>query len=154
MLHMIVTGRWTAPMLFNATTECVKMVVMDVVPERCAGQAGPTPMETVLGALTACSGMDVSGILMKMRAPLEGLAITAEADRAAEHPKVFTRIHLRYDVWGAGLQPEQVRRAVALSLDKYCSVAAMLRQTAPITHEIVVAEKEEDLVEAAPVTAA
>lgn len=151
---MIVTGRWTAPMRFDAKTECGKAVVMDVVPEKCAGQAGPTPMETVLSALTGCSGMDVAGILMKMRAPLEGLVITAEAERAAEHPRVFTRIRLRYDAWGAGLQEDQVRRAVALSLDKYCSVAAMLRQTAPITHEIVVADTEEDLEEAAPVTAA
>lgn len=151
---MMVTGRWTAPMRFDATTECGKTVVMDVVPERCVGQVGPTPMETVLSALTGCSGMDVAGILMKMRAPIEGLVITAEAERATEHPKVFTRIRLRYDAWGAGLEAEQVRRAVALSLDKYCSVAAMLRQTALITHEIVVAKRQKDLAQAEPVTAA
>ena len=151
---MIVTGRWTAPMRFEATTECGKVVVMNVLSEKCGDKSGPTPMETVLSALTACSGMDVAGILMKMRAPLEGLEITAEAERATEHPKVFTRIHLHYDAWGAGLQEEQVRRAVSLSLDKYCSVAAMLRQTAPIAHEIVVAQREEDLAEAIPVTAA
>ena len=127
---------------------------MNVLSEKCGDKSGPTPMETVLSALTACSGMDVAGILMKMRAPLEGLEITAEAERATEHPKVFTRIHLHYDAWGAGLQEEQVRRAVSLSLDTYCSVAAMLRQTALITHEIVVAKRQKDLAPAEPVTAA
>lgn len=151
---MLVQTRWSTPMRFDAATESGHLLVMDVSAEKGGGNTGPTPMETLLSALTACSGMDVVGILRKMRAPLEGLVVTAEAERASEHPRVFTWIRLRYEAWGAGLETEQVRRAVALSLDKYCSVAAMLRHTAPITHEIVVAEAEEDLVEAAPVTAA
>lgn len=151
---MLVQTRWAAPMRFDAATKDNHVVVMDVLPDKGGTNTGPTPMETVLSALTACSGMDVAGVLRKMRAPLEGLFVTAEAERATEHPKVFTRIRLRYEAWGAGLQADQVRRAVALSLDKYCSVAAMLRQTALLTHEIVVAEAEEDLGEQAPVTAA
>ncbi len=61
-----------------------------------------------------------------------------EAERAAEHPRVFTKIHVRYVVSGRGLKPEQVEKAVGLSLDKYCSVTAMFKRTADVTYEIVV----------------
>lgn len=102
-------------------------------------------MESVLIALAGCTGMDVVGILRKMRAPLEGLSIGVDGDRAAEHPKVLTRIHLRYRAWGAGLTLEQVRKAVLLSQDRYCSVSAMLRRTAPITYDIMVAATADEL---------
>ncbi len=123
MAGVNVQVRWKAPMLM-------------------VGAADQTT--TVLMALAGCSGMDVVGILRKVRAPLEGLTITATANRAAEHPKVFTRIHLRYTAWGVGLISEQVHKAVVLSLEKYCSVSAMLRATVPITHEIAVGETAED----------
>jgi len=151
---MIVRARWLAPIRFDAATETGYTLAMDVPPTTNRRHTGPTPMEVVLSALTACTGMDVAGILLKMRAPLEGLVITAEGERAEEHPKVFTRIRLRYDAWGAALQKEQVCHAVELSLDKYCSVAAMLRQTAAITHEVIVAPSEAELTEALPVSAA
>jgi putative redox protein len=57
--------------------------------------------------------MDVVSILRKMRAPLEGLAIEVRAERAKEHPKVFTGIHLRYEATGASLQQSQVEKAVS-----------------------------------------
>jgi putative redox protein len=76
-----------------------------------------------------------------MRAPLEGLVVSAVAERATEHPKVFTRIHLVYGAWGKGLTESQVQRAVALSRDTYCSVSAMLQSTAAISSEVVVTER-------------
>jgi putative redox protein len=97
-------------------------------------------METVLMALCSCAGLDIVAILQKMRAPLSDLHIEADAERSADPPRVFTKIHLRFHVWGEGLLPEQVERAVMLSVDKYCSVAAMLRRTAEITHEIILRE--------------
>ncbi len=129
---------WTAPMRFDGFVESVGSIVMDSAREHGGTSAGPTPMQTVLLALAGCTGMDVVAILKKMRVPLEGLAIEVSAERAADHPRVFTRIHLRYLVRGAGVREEDVRKAIDLSQEKYCSVSAMLRATATITCEVVV----------------
>jgi putative redox protein len=131
---------WRAPMVFVGGPPQAAPVLMDARPEAGGTGVAPSPMETVLAALGGCSGIDVVGILQKMRAPLEGLRIDVTADRAPAHPRVFTSVHVRYTAWGRGLEAEAVRRAVALSLDRYCSVAAMLRATAQITYEVVVAE--------------
>jgi putative redox protein len=72
-----------------------------------------------------------------MRAPLERLTIAVEGERATEHPKVFTKIHVRYEFAGDGLQREHVEKAVSLSMEKYCSVSAMLKKSVEVTHEIV-----------------
>lgn len=111
--------------------------VLDATPEHGGSGAGPAPMETVLMALAGCTGMDVVSILRKMRAPLGGLRIEVEAERATDHPRVFTAIHLRYHLTGEGLRPEQVVRAVTLSQERYCSVSRMLRATARITYEVL-----------------
>ena len=126
--------RWTEGMRFDGLAESGGTATMDARPEHGGRGAGPSPMETVLLALGGCTGMDVVSILQKMRAPLEGLEIRIEADRADEHPRVFTRIALEYLFVGAGLRPEQVDRAVELSQTRYCSVSAMLRRATELTY--------------------
>ncbi len=124
---------WQGGMRFGAGDRWV----MDASPEHGGSGAGPAPMETVLIALAGCTGMDVIAILQKMRAPLRELRIEVEAERATDHPRVFTAIHLRYHLSGEGLKPEQVVRAVTLSQERYCSVAGMLRATARITYDVL-----------------
>jgi putative redox protein len=131
-------ARWTAGMAFEGTNADGARVVMDARPEHGGAGGGPAPMETLLLALAGCTGMDVISILRKMRAPLGGLTIEASGERAAEHPRVFTAIHLRYLATGDGLQAEQVHKAVTLSQEQYCSVSAMLRKAVPVTYDIVV----------------
>jgi len=126
--------RWTVGMRFDGLAESGGAMTMDARPEHGGQGAGPSPMETVLLALGGCTGMDVISILVKMRAPLAGLEIAIAADRADEHPRVFTRIALEYVFVGDGLRPEQVSRAVELSQERYCSVSAMLRKAAPLTY--------------------
>ncbi|HXF83372.1 MAG TPA: OsmC family protein [bacterium] len=139
---MRVDVQWTAPMRFAGRAASGAQTVMAA---RRAGEvpAGPSPMETVLMALCACAGIDVVEILAKMRVNLADLRIEADAERASEPPRVFTRIHLRFELRGAGLSVERAERAVRLSLDRYCSVAAMLRSTAQISHEVIVRPAEE-----------
>ena len=139
---MKVDVAWTPPMLFEGLAESQAQAIME--PRRAGAiPAGPTPVETVLIALCACSGIDVVEILDKMRANLADLHVQADAERAPEPPRVFTKIHLRYRLGGAGLTREQAERAVQLSLEKYCTVAAMLRGTAALTYEVFVRPAEE-----------
>ncbi|MGH2375746.1 MAG: OsmC family protein [bacterium] len=138
---MTITVEWRPPKRFEGATESGARFVMDARVDAGGGGAGPSPMEAVLAALAGCTGIDVVGILEKMRAGLEGLVISVSAERATEHPRVFTKIHLRYTAWGKGLARDQVERAVTLSKEKYCSVSAMLSRTAAMTHEIVVTER-------------
>jgi len=131
---MNATVRWEEGMRFAATGESGAAITLDATPEHGGTGRGPSPMETVLLALGGCTGMDVVSVLKKMRAPLDALEIRVAADRAEEHPRVFTRITLEYVFTGRGLHPDQVKRAVELSQERYCSVSAMLRKAADLTY--------------------
>src|SRR5258705_10326570 len=86
-----------------------------------------SPVEILLEALGACSAIDVVLILEKMRMPAARLEVSLDADRHSPEPRYLTRVRMRFDVWGDGIQSERVTRAVQLSLVKYCSVYNSLR---------------------------
>jgi putative redox protein len=88
---------------------------------------GAKASDLLVVALLACSGYDVVDILGKQRENLTGLTITADAKQAPEPPWAFTEIHLHYVLSGDDLDPKKVERAIQLSQDKYCSVAATIR---------------------------
>jgi len=95
------------------------------------------PMELVLIALGSCTAMDVLSILAKMRQNVTDLRLKLQADQQEEHPKVFTKIHLNFMVKG-DVNPEKLERAITLSQEKYCPVAAMLKISCPIEWEYVI----------------
>lgn len=97
--------------------------------------AGPRPKGLVLTALAGCTAMDVIAILNKMKVPYEHLSVRAEGHLTDQHPKVFDRITLIYELRG-DVPLDKVQRAVSLSQDKYCGVSAMLRASVKIGHEI------------------
>ncbi len=103
--------------------------------------AAPSPMEYLLLGLCGCTGVDVRTILQKMRQEVKQITVDAEAERAKESPKVFTRIALRYTVAGRNLDPKKVLKAVELSREKYCSASVMLGKTAEVTHEIEIQDE-------------
>ncbi len=97
--------------------------------------AAPGPMEMLLGALGACSSVDVVMILAKKRQKLVSLEVVISGERAAEPPAVWTKIDMVYRLSGA-VEEKAARDAIELSQSKYCSVAAMLRKTAEITYRL------------------
>lgn len=99
---------------------------------------GPSPMELVLIGTGGCSAYDVVHILERGREAVEDCVLELDADRAETDPKVFTRIHMHFVIKGRNLSPEKVKRAVDLSIGKYCSASAMLAKTAAITHDFEV----------------
>jgi putative redox protein len=102
-------------------------------PEEVGGcTGGSRPLELFLIGLGGCTGMDVLSILAKKRVKLDDFEIQVEADRADEHPKVFTAVRLVFHFYGDDLRVEELQTAVELSEQKYCSASAMLRQACPV----------------------
>jgi putative redox protein len=132
--------KWIEDVSFMAETGSGHAVVVDGAPEAGGRNIGPRPMELVLAGTAACTAFDVVWILKKARQPVARCEVDAEAERASDEPKVFTRIHFIYRIAGTGLNPAQVERAVKLSKEKYCSATLMLAKTAEITYEIVISD--------------
>ena len=126
----VVSAVWQKEQTFTGTSTTGHKVTMDG-----SKAAGASPMEFVLMGLCGCTGVDVASILTKKREPFTSLEVRAEAERADESPKVYTKIRLIYRV-GGKVTKKAVEDAVRLSETKYCSVSAMLQKTAKITTEI------------------
>jgi len=101
---------------------------------------GPSPMELLLMGTGGCSVFDVVHILERGRETVEDCWVEVDADRAETDPKVFVRVHMHFVVKGPGLTAKKVERAVALSVEKYCSASAMLAKTAAMTHDVEVVD--------------
>ena len=124
---------------FLAETGSGHLLTMDGAPDGGGRNLAPRPMETLLAGAGGCTAYDVVLILKRGRHAVSGCQIKVSAERAAEDPKVFTRIHLHFTVSGRALPPAAVARAIDLSHEKYCSATIMLARTAAITtsHEVL-----------------
>ncbi len=91
-------------------------------------------------SLIGCASYDIVEILNKQRQDLHELKVTAESTQDETPPWRFRKIHIHYQVIGAGVDPEKVRKAILLSQENYCSVYATLRDTIEITHDFEVME--------------
>jgi putative redox protein len=132
--------KWHDGVSFVAETGSGHAIVVDGAPDAGGRNLGPRPMELVLAGTAACTAFDVVWILRKARQSVSDCVVEADAERAKDDPKVFTRIHLKYRVGGTALNRAQVERAVKLSKEKYCSATLMLAKTAEITFEIAIDE--------------
>ncbi|MFZ5709105.1 MAG: OsmC family protein [Pseudomonadota bacterium] len=110
-------------------------VVMDGAVEAGGRNIGVRPMEMLLLGLGGCTAFDVVLILQRGRQDVRGCEIELDSERAAEDPKVFTRVRMSFTVRGRNLDPAKVERAIALSHEKYCSASAMFGKTATIEQE-------------------
>ena len=104
-----------------------------------AGNTGAKPIELVAIALAGCTAFDVIGILRKKRQEVTGYEVTVEADQTPDPPQVFTKVRIHHIVTGVDIAEHAVRDAIRLSEEKYCSVGAMVKQSAEIesTYEVV-----------------
>ncbi len=118
-------------------------IVMDGAPDSGGRNIGVRPMEMLLLGLGGCTAFDVVMILERMREKVTALDIALEAERAAEDPKVFTRVKLIYKLRGHKLKPANVERAINLSAEKYCSASIMFGKTATIEHAFEITEEGE-----------
>jgi putative redox protein len=136
------TVRWSGHgMSFIAETGSGHLIAMDGAPDGGGRNLAPRPMETLLAATGGCTAYDVVLILKRGRHDVRGCEVVLHADRAAEDPKIFTRIEMRFVVRGRNLPVAAVERAVKLSHEKYCSATAMLEAKATITISVEVIEE-------------
>ena len=112
---------------FTVTDSAEHTLLLDIPVEQGGNNSGLRPMQTLLGALCGCSGVDIVSILKKQRQDLKALRISADGEReAGKEPSLWKHISLRFEI-GGEVEPNKALRAVELSMDKYCSVAETLR---------------------------
>lgn len=119
----------------RATNESGNTVETDGSPDIGGSNKGMRPMEMLLSSLGACSSIDVINILNKMHQPLQDIKITLQGEREKDAiPSLFTDIHVKFDLYG-DLDIDKAKRAVDMSMEKYCSVTKILEKTAKVTWE-------------------
>jgi putative redox protein len=106
-------------------------------------KGGFNPKALLLSGLAGCTGVDIVDILEKMRVPFADLKIEVETEQTTELPKVFKDIYMNYIITTAEENRDKVKKAIDLSLDKYCGVAAMLRKNSKIDYTITIQTESE-----------
>ncbi len=134
--------KWVQDAMFVAESGSGHSVVLDGPPDAGGRDLGIRPMEMLLLGMGGCTAFDVVHILRKARQPVTDCVAELQAERAETDPKVFTHIHVHFIVTGKGLKEAQVKRAVELSAEKYCSASIMLSKAVEIKHDYEIREAE------------
>ena len=137
---MNLSVNWVNGMLMVGKSHSGHSITMDGPIEIGGENLGVRPMEMLLLGVAGCTMIDVVTTLKKMRQDLSHCETKISAERAQEHPKVFTDIHIHFVVKGKDLDSKKVDKAIKLSAEKYCSASIMLGKTAKITHDFEVTE--------------
>ena len=132
---MNISVNWVDGMLMVGKSHSGHSITMDGPPEIGGDNLGVRPMEMLLLGVAGCTMIDVVTTLKEMRQDFTNCETKLSAERADEHPKVFTDIHIQFIVKGQDLDPKKVEKAITLSAEKYCSASIMLGETASITHD-------------------
>jgi len=129
--------KWVENETFIGESESGHQIIMD---GNSQDSKAPSPMEMVLMSVGGCSSVDVVSILKKARQQVQGVTVELSSQRRDEAPRYFTNIHLHFIATGTAISEKHLARAVALSAEKYCSVALMLEKSVQITHSFAVVE--------------
>lgn len=126
--------RHQAGMAFTAHADGHEFTI-DAKPEHGGEDRGPSPKVLLLTGLAGCAAMDVVAILRKMRQEPASLQVSADADLTDGHPRVFQNMRVTVTATGE-VDPGKLWKAVAMSRDRYCGVAAMLGAHGPIAYTV------------------
>jgi putative redox protein len=135
---MEVNVTWKSKLAFNGNGESGFSLPLDGEPEVGGEGNGFRPMELIAIGLAGCTAMDVISILQKKRQEVTGFEVQIHAERATDHPKVFTHITIEYLVEGHQVDPAAVERSIELSETKYCPAQAMLKKALVIEHKYTI----------------
>ncbi|HUL69660.1 MAG TPA: OsmC family protein [Gemmatimonadales bacterium] len=126
-----VTLRWLDDQLFEGGEETGATMTVDG-----HNRAAPSPVIYLLMAVAGCTGADVASILKKMRVSLSDFRIDTVGTRREAEPRRYVSIHLVYHLRGEGLDEAKARRAIDLSIEKYCSVMHSLAPDLRVTYDL------------------
>jgi len=130
--------KWVEGLQFVAqANDSQAAFIMDGSPDHGGLDSGVRPMEALLLSLAGCSAMDVLSVMQKKRQDVRGFRVLVSGERAEEHPKRWTKIHLEYVFTGVGLSGEAAARAIELSQTKYCGVTATLNAEITSSYRLV-----------------
>ncbi len=132
--------KWVSGLQFVGHSGTGHAIVMDGSPDYGGENSGMRPMELLLVGLGGCSGMDIASILTKKKQDVRGIEINVQGKQSGEYPKRFTEIEIEFIVKGKNLSEDAVKRAVQLSMEKYCSAKATLEHSAKIIHSYKIVE--------------
>lgn len=129
--------KWNKKVHFTAVADSQYEINIDGPPDLGGENLGTRPMELVLLGLGGCAATDVVHILKKSRQDVRECSVLIDAERAETEPKVFTKIHLTFQIGGDDLEPKKAERAVSLSAEKYCSASILMRRAGvDVTHDL------------------
>ena len=123
---------WNEGLTFTGTADSGFTVALGADPEVGGANDGFRPMELMAVSLAGCTAMDVISILRKKRQEVTAFEVRVRAQRAHEHPKVFTSAVIEYEVTGHGIQESALRRSIELSAQQYCPAQGMLAKVMPM----------------------
>jgi putative redox protein len=126
--------KWVDGFQFVGESGSGHAIVIDAPNETGGTATGMTPMEMLLVAIGGCSGMDVTSVLKKKRLDVHDIDIKVSGEKAENFPQKYTGIQLEFIVTGTNLPDEAVKKAIDLSMNKYCSVKATLEGSAKISY--------------------
>lgn len=93
-----------------------------------------SPMELLLSALTSCAAVEIVSMIKKRRRDFKDLKAITSGIRAKNPPRFFNSINIEYQIYSSDLTNEEAQRFISLSIEKYCSVGATLRNDTIINH--------------------
>lgn len=125
--------QWSGGMQFVGIPGSGHAVVVDAAEESGGLNSAPRPTELLLVAQGGCTGMDVVSILRKMKVDFSNFEMELEGETTSEHPRYIKAIHIVYKVWG-DVSAENFKKAIELSLEKYCTVANTLKGRAEFSY--------------------
>jgi len=131
---------WKQKMSFEGTSDSGFRVPLGTVQALGGDDDGFRPLELLAIGLAGCTAMDVISILTKKKQDVRDFEVKVHAERAEEHPKVFTHLTIEYVVSGQNIDRSAVERAVELSETKYCPAQAMFKKIVPIDLMITINE--------------
>jgi putative redox protein len=126
--------KWVEGLQFVGESGTGHAIVMDGDIDVGGSNTGMRPMEMLLVGLGGCSGMDVASILTKKKQNVSDIMINIKGQKAETYPKKFTDIEIEFIISGKDLSEMDVKRAIDLSMEKYCSVKATLEGVAKINY--------------------
>lgn len=134
---------WNGGLTFTGSSDSGFQIPLDTIPALGGSEESLRPLQLFAIGLVGCTGMDVISILQKKRQEITAFEVSAQIQRAEDHPKVFTKILLEYKVTGKNLDLKAIERAVELSETRYCPAQAMLEKTAEISSKITLIAAED-----------